>query len=83
MKQKYLVLTAIVVTIVIDIALMVYCHQWCANMPRTAVLWTHGAVNAYASAYFLGIVMCGMCSLPALLFWEDYDFKQKRKENKV
>ena len=69
--KKYLFYFAVVVTLIIDAALVYQFHTWCAEASRTSILWAHGAFSAYFQAYTFAAVMCGMASMPILLFWDD------------
>lgn len=68
----------IIICVVADVFIMVRAHNWCAGMSRDTILWMHGAVEAYSQAYFLGLVMCVMCSIPALLAVLDLTYKPKK-----
>ena len=75
--SKKLSWVIIVITVIVDVCIMVHFHNWCADSPRTTILWLHGAFEAYSKAYFLGLCTCAMCSIPAFLAVLDLTYGKK------
>lgn len=69
----------VVATIVAMAFIMVYFNIWCASLPRTTLLWSHGTFSAYAEANILGLCVCGMMSLPLVFVLSEYHDDKNRR----